>query len=850
MQDNDKIISRETLKKVEQQLKSLDFLENKSQRQKVLDVLQQYCDCFSLTGNIHKYIDPQKTPDNTVLDIMRIFDSFFKHTLTPIVFLDSRFNFIWVNDAYAKSCDKPASFFTGKNHFDVYPHKENQEIFESVLHSKKTYEARSKLFVYPDHPEWGDTYWDWNLVPIVSTGGDVDLLILSLKNVTDVKLAELKLAESEKTYRMLVENANSIILQSQLNGEITFFNEFAQKFFGYSEEEVIGKKAYDTIVPKTDSSGRDLSSLIEDIIQNPDKHPLNENENICKDGTRVWVSWTNKPLKDDNGNNIGLLAVGSDITKRKEAENITNLTNYLLNLFVKKTSRQEYLDCVVEAIRNWSDFDCVGIRLKNDNGEIPYVSYLGYAKDFLKTERQVSLKKPHCLCARTIADIPEDIDNKISLGKHSYGINNAIDFMNNLPPQLKTKYLNHCIKGEFDSVIIVPIIHQNERLGIIHLADRRNNKADENMAQYLETIAALIAEAIHRFDVEEKLTESTERLKTVVACSPIILFAIDTKGIILLVEGTSIEKLDLDPEYLIGKNIFEVYKDNRDFTSSITRALNGGSTKAIVSSIEDYTFEVNYSPILDADGTVKGLTGVALDISERVKAEQKVADYQSQLRSLTAELVLAEQRERRRIAEQLHDCLGPIISHSARELGILVKKSPKEINEPLKKIEKLLHDVARRTRSITFEISPPSLYNFGFQFAVEELAETFGNSYGINIEFKCTGEQPKIDEKIQVLIFRSIRELMLNIVKHAKTKYAEIQINMLDDNLEIIVSDKGVGFDTAELNSTKNGDGFGLFSIRERLTHIGGNMNISSELSKGTTITMYIPIIRDIKTEL
>ncbi|HXX54724.1 MAG TPA: PAS domain S-box protein [Methanoregula sp.] len=126
--------------------------------------------------------------------------------------------------------------------------------------------------------------------------------------------------KSEEKYRELVEAANAIILRWDKNGTITFFNEFAQEFFGYREDEIVGKPVMETIVPPTESgSERDLSGMVADIVEDPGKYLENENENIKKDGTRVWIHWRNRPILDENGGFAGLLSVGNDVTAQRLA---------------------------------------------------------------------------------------------------------------------------------------------------------------------------------------------------------------------------------------------------------------------------------------------------------------------------------------------------------------------------------------------------------------------------------------------------------------------------------------------------------------------------------------------------
>ncbi|BDV42011.1 hypothetical protein GURASL_09340 [Geotalea uraniireducens] len=131
---------------------------------------------------------------------------------------------------------------------------------------------------------------------------------------------EISLRQSEEKYRELVQNANSIIMRLDSAGTITFFNEFAQKFFGFTEEEVLGKSPLDTIVPERESTGRDLRTLIAAVLREPARYERNVNENVRKNGERVWVSWANKPVCDAAGRLREYLCVGTDITDRKRAE--------------------------------------------------------------------------------------------------------------------------------------------------------------------------------------------------------------------------------------------------------------------------------------------------------------------------------------------------------------------------------------------------------------------------------------------------------------------------------------------------------------------------------------------------
>jgi PAS domain S-box-containing protein len=129
-----------------------------------------------------------------------------------------------------------------------------------------------------------------------------------------------KLQESGKEYRDLVEGANSIIMRRDPHGNITFFNEYAQRFFGYTEEEILGRNVIGTIVPEADSAGRDLTAMIQNISLHPGRYMANENENIRRNGERVWVTWTNKAIYNNDGTLKEILCIGNDVSEQKKAE--------------------------------------------------------------------------------------------------------------------------------------------------------------------------------------------------------------------------------------------------------------------------------------------------------------------------------------------------------------------------------------------------------------------------------------------------------------------------------------------------------------------------------------------------
>ena len=146
--------------------------------------------------------------------------------------------------------------------------------------------------------------------------------------------------ESEMKYRQLVEDANSIILSMDVKGRVTFLNKFAQRFFGFKESEIVGRSVIGTIVPVTDSAGRDLIKMIADIGHSTKKYISNENENILRSGERVWIAWTNRLIFDQNRRRKEIVCIGNDITKIKKAEEVLREMDRRKSVFVANVAHE------------------------------------------------------------------------------------------------------------------------------------------------------------------------------------------------------------------------------------------------------------------------------------------------------------------------------------------------------------------------------------------------------------------------------------------------------------------------------------------------------------------------------
>jgi signal transduction histidine kinase len=213
-------------------------------------------------------------------------------------------------------------------------------------------------------------------------------------------------------------------------------------------------------------------------------------------------------------------------------------------------------------------------------------------------------------------------------------------------------------------------------------------------------------------------------------------------------------------------------------------------------------------------------------------------------------LLITEERQRRRLASDIHDSISQNLAISKIELDELRKLiSSSSISRHLNKISGLISQTIEQIRSMTFELSPPVLYGIGLGAAIEDLAKKMQKQFGIHIHLADDKQSKVLNEDLRVLVFRAVQELLFNVVKHARTLEVRISLARDRDTIKICVEDDGIGFDIVETDPYAHRmGGFGLFSIKERLQHMGGGFEMVSEPGQGTRVSLTVPLEQHTQT--
>jgi PAS domain S-box-containing protein len=234
--------------------------------------------------------------------------------MESILVMDTAGNFIDANEIGARRFGMSPSELLGKNLYKIVP----PDVAESRKRKINGVIEQKRTMRFEDVRD--DRFFDFTIYPVLDDSNQVEKLVVFAADITERRLTRRALERSERKYRDLVDEAATIIIRWDIHGNVTFFNEYAQAFFGYHEDEILGKNVVGTIVPETELTGRDLAHLMEEICRDPAKFEDNENENIKRNGERAWIAWKNRPIFDEHGELCEIHSVGIDITARKRAE--------------------------------------------------------------------------------------------------------------------------------------------------------------------------------------------------------------------------------------------------------------------------------------------------------------------------------------------------------------------------------------------------------------------------------------------------------------------------------------------------------------------------------------------------
>ncbi len=252
---------------------------------------------------------------------------------------------------------------------------------------------------------------------------------------------------------------------------------------------------------------------------------------------------------------------------------------------------------------------------------------------------------------------------------------------------------------------------------------------------------------------------------------------------------------------------------------------------------EEFPVEASLGAIGDPDRPL--VVAFIEDLTSRHQSEAVIRDYQARLQTMAFDAAVVEEQERRRIAVDLHDRIAQSLALAQMKLSAANLTLSAASRPELDMAIALLEQCGADARSLMFDLSPPVLYDLGLKQALSWLAEDFEKRHGIHVELETDEQEQPLDDTTAALLFRAVRELLMNVVKHARTPAARVSLSWADRHVDVAVEDDGVGF--ASSGPGESRQGFGLFSVREQLGRLGGVVEVDSAPGTGTRIRLRVP---------
>jgi len=375
-------------------------------------------------------------------------------------------------------------------------------------------------------------------------------------------------------------------------------------------------------------------------------------------------------------------------------------------------------------------------------------------------------------------------------------------------------------------------------------------RVEERTAELRIANEKLHQEVAERNRAEDALRQSEEHHRTLIETMNEGLSVVDKDSIITFVNDQFCTMTGYSRDELIGysETILLDKESQRIFNKQWAERTKGIAVpyEITLTRKDDRKVHtlVSPKPIFDENSQFSGSFGIFTDITERKQAESELLSYQEQLRSLASELSLVEERQRRCIATELNDYIGQTLYYSKNKLEALKElASAGDLKEAADEVLSLIAQTIEYTKSLTFQLGTPLLYEEGLEAALKWLGYQFQKQLGLVFQFEDDMKPKPIADETRILLYQAVRELMINVTKHAKARNVKVSIQRDYKYIQISVEDDGIGFDTSKIEAYKSKDGgFGLFSIHERLKYLGGHFKFASKSGYGTKSTLTVPL--------
>lgn len=798
-------------------------------------------------GRIEKYLGIMRdiTGEKKIQEELKQSLGLLKHMYSglpfPVIYMDQSFRIIQANGVACEFWKKESSTLSGALITDLIHDTELSAIFEHASHSGKPYFGYGENRKFTSVKKTATDYWDWSFRPVMGDNNTIKGYLLYFIDVSDRLRSENELLLSRKRFNELAESITEIFFVIDDDMNILYWNKACEKFFRVAPANAVG---YSIIKVLSKIWDEKFFNFISVSVRK--REFFSKMVSLLLDNERFTLEMEVYPSREEH------FIFMRNISERIKVMDELLLTNRSLIIMSETSQAIAYYQdekllleqiCRVFTGQGTYRLAWIGVIPEEGDQELSIIAQNGDESGFMKLIR----------IALSFKDDPSF---------HALQEQRTVIIEDLLFHPETVRWRNAAHYRGFSSCIYVPMISESIKVGLITLFASEKGSFTWQEVGLIEEVAKNVANgvlSIRLRSIREKLafaleeSEKKYRMFMNQAVDGILIY--NNRGDLLEINKKTEELLGVKFPQLSKVNLLEISSSNKnaEFFNELAffykKIESNEYSEGMIKESrwnrnnKKIYFDINLNSIRYAD---KEFIKVTLrDVSERNEAERKIMDYQLKLRDLSHALALTEERERRRLATELHDSIVQNLAISKITLSVMKKQLEGTPSmESLMKVYQLIDESIQTSRSLVFELSPPILYEFGLISGLEWLTEQLEKKYRVKTRIEKNVESLNITQDMSIALFQIVRELLMNVAKHSGTMAAKLSIRV--DNpelLEITVEDKGKGFKVEQLEkSSDNLAGFGLFSIRERLRIIDGVMEIESVPGHGTSVRLNIPL--------
>lgn len=658
-----------------------------------------------------------------------------------------------------------------------------------VIHNKKVIESEEIL-----KTDEKQSYFLSIKFPTLDENGDVNGICGVSTEVTERKLAEEALRESEERFRSIVEGAPDAIF-IQLDSKFAFLNPAAYTLLGYdSPDEIIGTMIIDHIHPDYQINVRNRIKKLN--IERLPVVELTEQIFLQKDGSQVWVETKGEPITYEGKN--GALVFVRDISQRRKAENALRESEAKY-----RTITENMKDVVWILDINTEHFTYISPSVIKLRGYTPEEIMAENVNAALTQESFESLKEI------TLQRTNEFLSNKGEIKYYTDQVEQP------------------CKDGSTVWTEVVTNYHFNEQTGHIE-------------------VHGVTRDLTKRKKIQDALIKSEERFRSTLDNMLEGCQILDSELKYIYINDAAEKHNHKSKDEMLGEKYNDIWP-------GIEETYVFSTIKKCLEKKESYQYENEFT---FPDGTIgwfdlsiqpvpEGVFILSVDITQRKKVENEILNSREQLRALAASLEKLKEEERIHLSRELHDHLGQNLTGLKMDVAYLAKHFQKDktidrksVIEKAKGMSDLIDDLIKNVRKISSELRPNVLDYLGLVPAIEWQIEEFKKRTEINCIYKSNTKKIDLGMQINSSVFRIIQEAFTNVIRHSKATLVNFSIDEQSDAFYIKILDNGIGINIDEISNLRS---LGVLGMKERTRNFNGKLHLENAQNGGTRLTLIIP---------